>query len=166
MLEKNVFFVLFQSQDMIDVPYPTVAATNRSTLVVGAGTLGREQRAAALLATDNTVGKRESKLGSKKLLDVRTANISVGDLSNTDDLDRSETSTVTSSHILVYSTYFLAMNSPIDQNYMYKLTASNDGLAAGHLTVFLVHVVSARARVITEPDTVVLDLLRALLVNL
>jgi hypothetical protein len=86
---------------MIEAPYPTTAATNRSTLVVGAGTLGREQSAVALLSADNAVGKRESKLGSKELLDVRAANISVGDLSNTDDLDRSETSTVTGSHILV-----------------------------------------------------------------
>jgi hypothetical protein len=97
------------------------------------------------LRTDNTVGKRESKLGSKELLDVRTTNIGVGDLGNADDLDRSKASTVTGSHVLV---------------------AGHNSFAAGHLTVLLVHVVSAGARVVTEPDTVVLDLLRTLLVDL
>jgi hypothetical protein len=86
---------------MIEVPYPTATATNRNTLIVSAGTLGREQSAVALLGADDAVGKRESKLGSKKLLDVGTTNISVRDLSDSDDLDRAETSTVTSSHILV-----------------------------------------------------------------
>jgi hypothetical protein len=114
-------------------------------LVISAGTLGREQSAVALLRTDNTVGKREGELGGKELLDVRTTNIGVRDLGNTDDLDRSEASTVTGSHVLV---------------------AGNDSFAAGHLTVLLVHVVSARARVVTEPDAVVLDLLRTLLVDL
>ena len=41
-----------------------------------------------------------------------------------------------------------------------------DGLAAGHLAVLLVHVVGTRARVVTDPDTEVLDLLGALLMNL
>jgi hypothetical protein len=78
-----------------------MAATNQIRLVVGAGTLGREQSAVALLSADDAVRKRESKLGSKKLLDVRTTNISVGDLGNADDLDRSKASTVTGSHVLV-----------------------------------------------------------------
>jgi hypothetical protein len=41
-----------------------------------------------------------------------------------------------------------------------------DGLAARHLAVLLVHVVGTRARVVTDPDTEVLDLLGALLMNL
>ena len=41
-----------------------------------------------------------------------------------------------------------------------------DGLAAGHLAVLLVHVVGTGARVVTDPDTEVLDLLGALLMNL
>lgn len=41
-----------------------------------------------------------------------------------------------------------------------------DGVRSGHLTVLLVHVVGAGARVVTDPDTEVLDLLGALLVNL
>jgi hypothetical protein len=91
------------------------------------------------------VRQRESKLGGKELLDVGTTNIGVGDLSNADDLNRSKTSTVAGSHVLV---------------------AGNDGSAAGHLAVLLVHVVGTRARIVTEPDTVVLDLLGALLVDL
>jgi hypothetical protein len=97
------------------------------------------------LRADDTVRQRESKLGSKELLDVRTTDISVADLSNTDDLDRGETSTVAGSHVLV---------------------ASNNSSATGHLAVLLVHVVGTRARIVTEPDTVVLDLLGALLVDL
>lgn len=41
-----------------------------------------------------------------------------------------------------------------------------DGVGTGHLAVLLVHVVGTRARVVTDPDTEVLDLLRALLMNL
>ena len=41
-----------------------------------------------------------------------------------------------------------------------------DGSNAGHLTVLLVHVVSAGARVVSDPDAEVLDLLWALLVDL
>lgn len=60
-------------------------------------------------------------------------------------MDRPEARTVTSGHILVESL---------------------DGIGPGHLTVLLVHVVGAGARVVTDPDTEVLDLERALLVNL
>jgi len=41
-----------------------------------------------------------------------------------------------------------------------------DGGNAGHLTVLLVHVVGTGARVVADPDTEVLDLLGALLVDL
>ena len=46
------------------------------------------------------------------------------------------------------------------------LVESLDGGNARHLTVLLVHVVGAGARVVTDPDTEVLDLLGALLVDL
>jgi hypothetical protein len=46
------------------------------------------------------------------------------------------------------------------------LVKSIDGGNTGHLTVLLVHVVSAGAGVVTDPDTEVLDLLGALLVDL
>jgi hypothetical protein len=39
-------------------------------------------------------------------------------------------------------------------------------ITAGHLTVLLVHVVGTRAGVVTNPDTEVLDLLWALLMDL
>lgn len=41
-----------------------------------------------------------------------------------------------------------------------------NGVGTAHLTELLVHVVGTRARVITDPDTEVLDLERALLVDL
>ena len=52
-------------------------------------------------------------------------------------MDGPEAGTVAGSHVLVQSL---------------------DGLSAGHLTVLLVHVVGAGARVVTQPDTEVLDL--------
>lgn len=41
-----------------------------------------------------------------------------------------------------------------------------DGIGTAHLTVLLVHVVGARARVVADPDAEVLDLLGVLLVDL
>jgi hypothetical protein len=46
------------------------------------------------------------------------------------------------------------------------LVESVDGGDTGHLTVLLVHVVGTGTRVVTDPDTEVLDLLGALLVDL
>lgn len=60
-------------------------------------------------------------------------------------MDRPEASTVTGSHVRVQSL---------------------DGISAGHLAVLLVHVVCTGARVVSQPDTEVLDLLGVLLVNL
>lgn len=60
-------------------------------------------------------------------------------------VDTPEAGTVTSGHVLVHGL---------------------DSVGAGHLAVLLVHVVGTRARVVTDPDTEVLDLLRALLMNL
>jgi hypothetical protein len=60
-------------------------------------------------------------------------------------LDRTETGTVTSSHVLV---------------------ASVDSIGTGELTVLLVHVVGTGSRVVTKPDTEVLDLERLLLADL
>jgi hypothetical protein len=47
------------------------------------------------------VRQGESELGSQDLLDVLATDIGILNLGNTDDLDRSEASAVTSSHILV-----------------------------------------------------------------
>lgn len=60
-------------------------------------------------------------------------------------MDGSETGTVAGSHVGVEGL---------------------DGIRPGHLTVLLVHVVGARAGVISDPDTEVLDLSGVLLVNL
>ena len=60
-------------------------------------------------------------------------------------VDRSEASTVAGGHVLVKGI---------------------DGLGAGHLAVLLVHVVGTGARVVTDPDTEVLDLGGSLLVDL
>jgi hypothetical protein len=46
------------------------------------------------------------------------------------------------------------------------LVKSVDGGDTGHLTVLLVHVVGAGAGIVADPDTEVLDLLGALLVDL
>ena len=46
------------------------------------------------------------------------------------------------------------------------LVQSLDSIGAGHLAVLLVHVVGAGARVVSDPDTEVLDLGGALLVDL
>jgi hypothetical protein len=46
------------------------------------------------------------------------------------------------------------------------LVQSLDSICAGHLTVLLVHIVGAGARVVTDPDAEVLDRLWVLLVNL
>ena len=60
-------------------------------------------------------------------------------------VDGAETGTVAGSHVLVESL---------------------NGLGAGHLAELLVHVVGTGARVVAEPDTEVLDLEGALLVDL
>ena len=60
-------------------------------------------------------------------------------------MDRPETSTVTGSHVLVQRL---------------------DGVRTAKLTELLVHVVGTGTRVVTDPDTEVLDLQGLLLVNL
>jgi hypothetical protein len=46
------------------------------------------------------------------------------------------------------------------------LVESLNSICSRHLTVLLVHVVGAGTRIVTDPDTEVLDLERALLVDL
>lgn len=108
--------------------------------------------------------KRELEVLGEELLDVRAAN-AVGflDFGNAEnlielsaidqqtsrevvtDVNGAETGTVTRGHILVQRL---------------------DRVGSGHLTELLVHVVGTGARVVTEPDSEVLDLLWALLVDL
>lgn len=109
------------------------------------------------------MGQRELEVLGEELLDVgATDAVGLLDLNDLDDLyapleksgiktnqgtygNRAEAGTVTSSHVLVKSI---------------------DGIGTAHLTELLVHVVGTRARVVTDPDTEVLDLHRALLVDL
>jgi hypothetical protein len=126
-------------------------------------TLAGEDLGASSLG--NTVRKREFEVLGKKLLDVWALDV-VG-LLNLDDLenlwkfrkhdwtklgcdrktyvDGTETRSVPRSHILVQSL---------------------DRICSRHLTVLLVHVVGAGTGIVTDPDTEVLDLERALLVDL
>jgi len=60
-------------------------------------------------------------------------------------VDRPETGSMSGCHVLVHSL---------------------DCISSRHLTVLLVHVVGARAGVVSDPDAEVLDLQRALLVDL
>ena len=118
----------------------------RNNLVEGRGARTHEESTVRLVGSaDDTVRQGELEVGDQKLLDVGAANLSVGDLSNTDDLDGARAGTVARSHVRVAS-----------------LNCSN----AGQLTVLLVHVVGAGARVVADPDTKVLDLKWLLLVDL
>ena len=109
--------------------------------------------------------KRELEVLREKLLDVGAADrVRAIDFGDTDDLSimsisisfqtvatlstymyRTETGTVTSSHVLIKRL---------------------DSVGSAHLTELLVHVVGTRARVVTDPDTKVLDLERTFLVDL
>ncbi len=96
-------------------------------------------------SADDAVGQGELETGNQDLLDVGATDISVGDLGDADDLDGAGAGAVAGSHVRV---------------------AGLNGSVAGQLTVLLVHVVGAGARVVTDPDTEVLDLERLLLVDL
>ena len=110
-------------------------------LVEGRGALGGKDTG----GTSSAVREGEAELGGKELLDVRAADVgSLLNLSNLEDVNRGETGTVTGSHVLVHGL---------------------DSLGAGQRTVLLVHVVGTGSRVVSEPDTKVLDLERPLLVD-
>lgn len=132
-----------------------------TNLSKGRGSLRGEDLA---LLGSSTVGKRELQVLGEELLDVRTTDgLGALDLNDLEDLqagiskngrdgcwyktyvNRPEARTVTGGHVLVESL---------------------DGVGSRHLAVLLVHVVGAGAGVVTDPDTEVLDLEGALLVNL
>lgn len=108
---------------------------------MGGGTLTGKD---GLEGTSNAMGNGEFDLGIDELLNVRTTNLGSFDFSNTNDLDGTETGTMTGSHIHVE-----ALN----------------GFNTAHGTELLVHVVGTRARIITQPDTKVLDLQGSLLTD-
>lgn len=89
------------------------------------------------------MGKGELEVGNEKLLDVLALDVlTLLELNNLEDVNAAEPSTVSGSHVLVKSL---------------------DGGSARQVTVLLVHVVGARARVVSDPDTKVLDLVGVLL---
>jgi len=109
----------------------------------GSGASGGEDLAAL---RGVAVGQRELEVLGEELLDVGAADVlGLLNLDDLEDVDRPEAGTVTGGHVLVEGL---------------------DGVGAGHLTVLTVHVVSAGAGVVTDPDANVLDLERVLLVDL
>ena len=108
---------------------------------MGGGTLTGED---GLEGTSNTVRNGEFNLGINELLNVRTTNLRSFDLSNTDDLNGTETGTVTGSHVHVEAL---------------------DGFNTAHGTELLVHVVGAGTRIVTQPNTEILNLHGLLLAN-
>lgn len=153
---------------MIRCKHPQNLAQPSSKPITFLSESGRSLRGEQLLGAGlgNTVGERELEVLGDELLDVGA--LDVGGLLNLNDtenlgklsvnnkyrlslgfcstyVDGPETGTVTGSHIRVQGL---------------------DGIGSGQLTVLLVHVVRARSRVVSQPDTEVLDLLGVLLVDL
>jgi len=88
----------------------------------------------------------EFELRCKELLDVGSANVgSLFKLDDTENVDGPEAGTMPRSHVLVHGL---------------------DSRCTRELTELLVHVVGARARVVADPDTEVLDFQGLLLVDL
>lgn len=119
-----------------------IAKREEKDLVEGVGALTGK----GTNVTRATVRQRELETRSHELLDVRTLDIltllNLGDLEN---VDRGETRTVTSGHVLVQRL---------------------GGLGARKRTELLVHVVRTRSRVVSQPHGKVLDLDGLLLVDL
>lgn len=91
------------------------------------------------------MGKRELESGFQQLPDVRPLDvILLFNLGNSQDLDTPESSSVSGGHVLVQGL---------------------DGGGSAQLSEFLVHVVGTGSRVVSEPDTEVLDLQGLLLVD-
>jgi len=91
------------------------------------------------------VGKGELETGLQELTDVRPLDVVLLlNLGDPQDVDRPKPSPVPSGQVLVQSL---------------------DGTDSGELPELLVHVVGSRSRVVSEPDTKVLDLEGSLLVD-
>lgn len=125
-----------------DPSTPDAQRTRR--LEEGGGASGGEDLLAGLRGV--AVGQRELEVLGEELLDVGTTDVlGLLNLNDLEDVDRTEAGTVTSGHVLVEGL---------------------DGVGTGHLAVLTVHVVSAGAGVVADPDANVLDLERVLLVDL
>lgn len=111
-------------------------------LVEGVGALASEGADVA----GATVRQGELETGGHKLLDVGALDVlALLDLGNLENVDRGETGTVASSHVLVERL---------------------GGLGTRKSTELLVHVVGTGSRVVSQPDGEVLDLEGLLLVDL
>jgi hypothetical protein len=110
------------------------------------------------------VRKRELEVLAEELLDVWAADV-IG-LLNLNDLEDLF-------YVLKFVVFArLCFSTHVDVPEARAVTGGHvlvervDGLSAGHLAVLLVHVVGARARVVADPDTEVLDLQGVLLMDL
>jgi hypothetical protein len=154
---------------MIRCKHPQNLAQPSSKPIQFLSESGRSLRAEQLLSAGlgDAVGERELEVLGNQLLDVGALDVGgLLDLNNTEDLadsklasqlapsvsvpggtyvDGPETSTVAGGHVGVQGL---------------------DSIGPGQLSVLLVHVVSAGARVVSQPDAEVLDLLGVLLVDL
>ena len=117
--------------------YPQTSLSTESARLLG------QEGSLVLLGLSTVVAVRESEL--QVLTSVHDVLLSlqllISNNGGADDLDGTVTSTVSSSHLLV---------------------ALLDGTEERSVTVLLVHVVSAGTRVVSQPDSVVLDLHSAL----
>lgn len=95
---------------------------------------GSEHTGAATLS--HTMRKREAKLGVVEGLDVHALGISGLDRLDLENVDTVGAGTMTSSHVTV---------------------GLGNCTSNGNITVLAVHVVVASARIVLEPDSVVLD---------
>jgi len=112
-------------------------STLYSLSLVGSGSVGQESLSELLgRGTEELVGKRETDLAVVELLNGGSAGLGSGHFIDRDNLNTAETSSVSSSKILV------------------QLLNSAD--SAG-VSVFLVHVLSASSAVVSQDNTVVLD---------
>jgi hypothetical protein len=111
-------------------------------LVEGRRSLGSKDVSALL----DSVGQRELEIGGKQLLDVLSLDVLLGlELNDLEDVDRSESRSVSGSHVLVEHL---------------------NGVGSRNVSVLLVHVVSAGSGIVSDPDAEVLDLSGGLLGDL
>lgn len=129
---------------------------------------GRSGSTEDLLGADagDTVREREAQALGGELADVGALDVlGLLELNDAEDLVMVSTQTLGSFPIEREETY-------VDGSETRSVAGGHVGVhgldssAAGHLTVLLVHVVGAGARVVTDPDTEVLDLERVLLGDL
>ena len=104
----------------------------------------------------DAMGKRELRVGSKELFDVRTANIvCLLDLNHSENLQKSGQRRAPKD-ILKQLTY-VDRTEAGSMSGSHVLVQALDSICTAKVTEFLVHVMRSRPRIITEPDTEVFD---------